>query len=269
MKSVHLFFIGAAAITVSAFQNCAPVKMAPIESIEYSTGYEICTESFSETTSPVKIIFMLDASGSNKSNGQNPGSDPVKIWRSSAQEKFLEAYPGKINFHYNVSVFNGSQSKSLLNVSSGGKTVYYSGDITSSGPVIAAINTFKAMSDTGATPYSAALSRIKNLITSDLATAAANTKYVIVMLTDGEPTDYGAGRDTQAIKDDISDILSLATDRVSLNTVYYNNYQFTAEGESLLKMMAFAGRGTFVKADTNKPKLEIKDVIRVPSSVCH
>jgi uncharacterized protein YegL len=246
-----------------------------------------------------KIIFVVDASGSNVNTTANYGStskcgqpgqpctlptDPNKSFRNTAISNFLARFRHKENFSWAFNIFGNNESRALVN---------FAGDQTR--PAIsydpskldAALTTFRtAVNDYGNTPYEKAIQLAGRAIENDseLNSGSGLTRpnYMVVMLTDGFPTDYFnvqmtpgstssdaefyARFQTAKMNADLEALLNKAPGRVTLSTVYYGQDN-DPYATWLLKEMAKSGNGQFASvSDTSNFKID--DVIPGSTNGC-
>ena len=109
-----------------------------------------------------------------------------------------------------------------------------------------AITRIGTVADGGGTPYRSALTMARAAVTYDVnANPAQISSYVIVFLSDGQPTDYGTPIDDNSIDGDVQTLKGAG--RVTLSTVYYGPVDPASSGR--LSRMAQIGGGKFL--DTN------------------
>lgn len=211
------------------------------------------------STKTVKVLFLVDTSGSNLSEGRTLGTDPQKKWRQTTLNGFINKYSSKSNFHYGLITFQGSSAKAQI--ASGGKAVF----TNSLAEVQNGVTQFMNTDDAGKTPYKAALNAAKAVIQEDLAVnSSQQISYVLVMVSDGQATDYGSPAE---IIPDAHSIKNLAPSQISLNSVYYYSSKMREEETKYLRNLSTIGGGSFITANSNTV-LNIDDVIRVPGTSC-
>jgi Mg-chelatase subunit ChlD len=267
----NLIGVVLATAVFSLFQNCSQAKFssgANSESSNDASGGIVhqpnsCHTQLLQTTIPLKLLFVVDMSGSNFSN---PGSDPNKVMRAGSIQQFFNDYNAKTNFSWGFIGFQGSSAEALITNGS-----VSSPRISSDkNDMQSAIDNFKGQADSGNTPYKAALNMAKQVISADGASASANTKYVVVFLSDGMPTDYpNTSTGDSQINSDVQSLVNLIPGRVSFNTIYYGPDDPSASGR--LKNMATAGGGEFLDTNANATgkSFYISDVIKIPGEVCN
>lgn len=262
-----------ALLLVVSFQNCSQQKLShssggssggggnqlnlgqndnEATGVITQTGGPNCRNQLNTLTTPIKPVFIVDVSGSNFSNGSQPGSDPKRIIRGDSIERFYNTYKTKPNFSWSFSTFAGSMANVLLQM----------GNSMSMGN---AITTFRAMNDAGETPYIAALNAARDNINADFA-RTADTRYMVVFLSDGMPNPAVADATLSA---KVQEVVGTVAGRVSFNSIYYGSSDQTAANR--LKMMAQVGGGNFLDTNVNPTgsNFLITDFVIVPGVVCN
>jgi len=271
IKTVLL--LGAAATLLSLFQNCSKTSFsASKDSMNSTDNVNVngeshqpgsCNSELMQATVPIKILFVVDMSGSNHSS---PGTDVDKSLRGGSIQQFFNDYQAKANFSWGFVGFQGTKAMAFINDGSVGTAEFSS----QSGDMQAAIAQFYGTTDDDYTPYKAALKMATQAISDDAVTASASTKYVVVFLSDGMPTDYpdSASGDAQ-IDADVQTLVGLVPGRISFNTIYYGPHDTDASNR--LQGMASAGGGQFL--DTNSyatgRSFYISDTINIPGVPCN
>lgn len=210
-----------------------------------------CSDQLQQLTIPIKLLFVVDTSGSNVNN--NPGTDPNKVVRGQSIQEFFNTYKAKTNFNWGFLHFSGSTANALIS------NPYFTNNTV---VVQGAINTFFNINDTGNTPYMAALNLAQTAINSD-TNRTAQTKWVVVFLSDGMPNPDVA---KTTLADKVSTIVGLIPGQITFNTVYYGPSNATAIDR--LQAMAAAGGGKFVNTNNSGRSFPIEDVITVPGTSC-
>jgi hypothetical protein len=254
-----------------------------------------CTVTYDEVTTPVKVIFLVDKSGSNKDDSNtsaaNDGTDPNKTWRTNSINNLRNSLSLAL-FSFNITLFRandtnindgyryggagGTVTKSLINGFSNDNNVFSS-----------ALNAMVADADQGKTPYKGALAKAHDIILADIANDTVS-KYSVILITDGYPdpnlvtkTDCGSHacsptngadadvpRSIDKAREFVKSVVDIAPARVNVNTVYY--YSAGNRGTmpvSILTGMAEEGKGVFIEAASNQT-IDFQNVIRVPANTC-
>jgi len=254
-----------------------------------------CTITYDEVVTPVKVLFLVDKTGSNKDDANtaavDDGTDPKKSWRVSSLNNLRSGLSPDL-FSFNITLFRGNHT----NINDGNRYGGAGGELTSSliNGFSNSLSTFKgamnALSldpDKGKTPYQAAMAKAKSIIAADMVNDHVSL-YSVIMVTDGHPdpnlvtkTDCGSrscsnenGADadiaasiTKARKFS-EEIVALNPSRVNVNTVYYyGSGQRRNIAVSILTNMAEAGRGAFIEAASNQT-IDFRNVVRVPNNSC-
>jgi|GEM_PF-3390802 len=281
--------------------------------ITSSTPPDTCTTPISTTmTNKVKLLFLMDVSGSNVSGDSKNGDVPTdpnvmstvamtsgshshyavaqtKPWRASVLTQFLNKYMPLSNFSHQIATFQGnSATADVLN--SSGKAVFsnnpsvvyisnpnFPSSVTDPKPDpydlavgggSTAFSKFLQTGDGSSTPYQAVLNMAASTIQYD---GDASAQYVVVMMTDGMPSDDQFNLPTTsanvaALKAAVAQMVNIAPGRVTFNTVLYYppNHEYV-NAEAYLQAMADAGSGKFNKADSSGLPLQIDGSVTVPN----
>lgn len=254
-------FMALTLITFSGLSiGCGAKKFSAKASSAESTdtGGKKCTDQLQQTTIPIKMLFVVDTSGSNADNPNIPyvGTDNNKVVRGQSIQEFFNNYKAKTNFSWAINVFNGSSSSALIGYSSSQPAFTKNPSIMQQ-----AITNFFGTADVGETPYMAALDLAKAALTGD-SDRTAQTKWVIVFLSDGRPN---PDVDQATLNAKVNEIRAVIPNQVTFNTVFYGNFDSTAV--SRLQGMASTGGGKFVNTNNSGRSFPIEDVITVPG-VC-
>lgn len=249
-----------------SFQNCSNAKFTSKDGSEslLSSGDNngedgSCIPTDVGSSKVVKVLFLVDTSGSNVPDSNGPGTDPQKQWRTNTLTEFIRRYNANPNFYYGLITFQGSSAKAQITTNN---TASFSNDPS---VVDDGVNRFKALKDTGGTPYKAALTAAKSLIQKDLSVnSSQKASYVVVMISDGQAKDY---KDPSQIIPDVSAIKNLAPSQISLNSVYYYAAAYDESQTKYLKNISTVGGGSFITANANQT-LNIDNLIRVPPAGC-
>jgi Mg-chelatase subunit ChlD len=231
------------------FQNCNKVKFSATDQssavIRTDTGGPNCRSVLENIQTDVKIIYVVDVSGSNDD------TDPNQVIRAGSISRFYNSYATRPNFKWNAISFADSSAKVRLAEGDGQKFSDF-------------LAWFEGNKDDGLTPYVAALDETTTLINAD-PTPTALGKFVVVFLSDGKPD---PAVEDDVLKSEISELIATLPGKVSFNTVYYGPEN--SDASDRLKMMATAGGGNFL--DTNKNSsgslFSISDLVVVPGEVC-
>ena len=227
-------------------------------------------------TVPIKVLFVVDVSGSNYVSTSNrgtsscpkngigcaPATDPQKTFRYGSISAFFNTVQAKTNFSWGFETFSDSPS-TLIN--GFGSSALMSSALTSfnNGP-----------SNGGGTDYLSALSSAQSMIANDpdlKSSSGTPTLYRIIFLSDGYPTDAlnpDGSVDMTSLNSAIASIIALAPSQIQLSTVYYGTIN-DPTAAATLQGMATAGGGQFVNADTSSTStISINDLITIGSAQC-
>lgn len=252
-------------LPILSFQNCARATFSAGSAqtglntddnntygVITQTGQPSCREELTALTVPVKMFFVVDISGSNLSNGSQPGSDPQKSVRGGSMTRFFNTFSTKANFSWGLITFNNSIANTIVANSN-------------ASAMSSALTNFIALTDQGNTPYLAALDEVRLRIADDSG-RAQGTKYVVVFLSDGLPN---PDVDDNTLRSRVQNVAAVVPGQISFNTVYYG--QTNAVASERLKMMSQAGSGNFLDTNLNPTgqAFLISDLISLPGVICH
>src|SRR5207253_6210232 len=107
---------------VLVFQNCSKARFTPdadpniLNGVTGGVGVNggddsNCSPQTSSAAKIVKILFVVDTSGSNAGEGGEVPTDPGKKWRSGTINNFINAYSAKTNFQYGLITFQGTSAR--------------------------------------------------------------------------------------------------------------------------------------------------------------
>lgn len=226
-------------------QDFGPPAPPPKSTVDLRGTF--CTEDPQTVKYPVKVWFAIDDTGSMQQNDPNMNRyEAAKALAIALQDTSAEPamYFGGITFADNG---NGPVVE-LLNPAPPHFT-------NQSATFVAAINAVENPGN-GGTPYLAPLNTtfadIQEDITED-PVAARRTRYVVIFLSDGQPTDGSSPDQDNAAVDQIMTLRSQAGD-VTVNTVLLGGNA----PPSLLMGMAQHGNGIF-KSFPNGDTLDYSD----------
>lgn len=260
-----------------------------------TTNPPSCTVTYNEIQTPVKIVLLVDKTGSNKDNSNtsavNDGTDPTKAWRLGVMND-LRGNLSLDLFSFNITLFRGNHT----NINDGYRYGGVGGELTKSlingfsnneSVINAAIDAFSNDPDQGKTPYEAALAKAHDIIATDILTDGIS-QYSVILVTDGFPdpnlvtkTDCGSracsennGADADIPKsidkarEFVDNIVNINSNRVNVNTVYYYSAgQRFQSAVDILTNMADAGKGAFIEANSDQT-IDFHNVVRVPATTC-
>lgn len=225
--------LAVAGAVVIGFQNCDQSRLALMtELASAKSDGEICAIEPTVQASFTKILFVVDKSGSNGT------TDPTGMYRVGTIGAFYDLHKNNQFTKWGlVSFQNAGATAEILDDTglSGG----FSNDPSIIMPAIQSLATANA----GGTPYQAAVATAGATITNDVARNANQpSRYVVVFISDGEPSD---GVTDPVLQNIVTGLIALGD--ITLSTVYYGPPNPTASARML--KMANWGRGKFL--DTN------------------
>lgn len=274
MKKTMTTFILIAGMSFIAFQNCSNKSYSAANGDAATTADETtddsdttsdsgsstisCAEQLQSVTVPVKMLFIVDTSGSNADDYIYSGTDSDKSLRGGSIDEFFAEYKVKDNFSWGFITFSGISATSLIGSDS---SPTFTSSVTT---MSSAISNFYKISDYGGTPYVAALDLAAKAVTND-TTYSSTDKYVVIFLSDGVP-DPVVADDVLASK--VKNVLAQHSGQVTFNTVYYGPTSSSAS--SRLRAMAGAGNGQFldVSSASAQQSFKIEDVAQVAGTTC-
>lgn len=240
-------------------------------------GDGTCVPSVAAITRPTKIMFLVDTTGSNAYTTTNIGpfpngsylsttaTDRSKSFRFNSIKNFVEKYKAKTNFSWSMATFADhtkmapTTPKSIALINDGNnQNAVFTSTLTQ---VNTAVQKFYAEGvDEGETPFYAAINMAIGAVRRDRDLANPTTQYLILLITDGMPTDsYDAAH--------VAQLTGLAPGRVKLSTIFYSS--ITPSGYhydyfvAYLRDIARRGAGLFSFAQSTSTSINfaIDDVI--------
>lgn len=185
-----------------------------------------CTEDPKTVTFPVRVWFVIDDSGSMQQN------DPNRKRYTAVKDLATKlAAPGTM--YFGGEVFSGQRTRVF-------STPRFTDDVPAFNAQVDAVSG----AGNGDTPYLGALNLATGELTADItehAATATNTRYVIVFLSDGNPTDSQEPQILAAV-DTLMGLKSRVAG-ITLNTVYLGGGGGNAQ--QILTGMAMRGEGKF------------------------
>lgn len=284
----HSSLLLVASLLLLGLSACAPQQFSAVQPASPSanaappaaqpTPRSCTTQNIESIRRLTKILFVVDTSGSNATftinNGTNgfggysvPPTDPQKTFRGGALNDFFTRYNHKSNFQWGFVTFSADSARALINFGNI-QTPAFAADLSQ---MRLALNAFYGQIDDGNTPYRSALQMAARTIQLDPDLKnASSANYMVIMITDGFPTDYHdmAGLFQQAALDrDIATLLAAAPGQVNLSTIYYG-LENDPNAIALLSRMAAQGGGQFASVNDPNSGFKIDDVIPGASSGC-
>jgi hypothetical protein len=240
----------------SILQNGGTLPPASVDTVG---GGNVTCHNFNVVTSPLKILAMVDASGSTAD------TDPQMSFRQDLLSAFLMNYQSKSNFQWNLDYFAGSNAYALIN--SGGMQ---NPAFSTASAMSSAISQLVMAGSNGNTPYTAALNMISKAISSDPDFASGNSNYAVAFISDGMPNPNVSDADLATL---VQNIVKLKPGHITLSTVYFdksNHYSNEApQAIARLQAMAVIGGGQFANTISQGKNINFADVLTVPSNICN
>ncbi len=266
-----LFFV----VVVLSF-SCSRVNftgnpLSADQQIQSPRNPPICSGGISETTKMLRIIFMVDNSGSTAT------TDPNQIIRVQTIKNFLSKYSSKKNLTYGIGYFSddtfifNTSTRQFEDVTQSGKmpkNVF--GDSDDS---MRALSVLHDVDPIGSTNYRSALSAIHSMISND-PKSNSNWNYILVFMSDGQPSDIADPviSNLQSLIDSVTDASVAHGGLTTTSMVLFDpaaDAQYFSSAQNL-KAMADRGKGQFF--DINKSPasgLVIDDIISIPGQSCN
>jgi hypothetical protein len=219
---------------------------------------EFCTQPPDPSQFPVRILFVVDISGSMAVSDPEPVNGLSR--RAQAVVETVNKYPPGDGVAYGLISF--ASDAAILTTGPNG----LSGFTTDTGQIITAVPSLSSIN--GQTNYDGALSLAFQMLQSDMDTLDTTTRsrarYEIVFMSDGapDPDNVGPGESLPPdVRADVLDIAGLQTTQqlglIALNTVYINAPNTPASAEfqasTLMSTMANLANGQFRQVDNMDP----------------
>lgn len=280
LRRIKISFITLSLLFISAgFQNCSKVTFSSLKDQSTTTGggpTQTCTEVLQTTTKNIRILFMVDNSGSTLS------TDPNLYFRDQTIKTFLNQYGSKVNFTYSFGYFgsnnaslsdmNTNQFIALSNINANAPNSYlpFGNALQMNQSLISYENT--PVLSSANTPYKKAFSAIQTTIDNDPVDPNYPVSYAVVFMSDGMPNPAMSDLEIQAQIDQLFQNVAARNQLISLNTVYFgpaaNSSTQAAQAMARLQTMALSGAGQFVDTNQTGGQLTIDSVVTVPGIVC-
>jgi hypothetical protein len=242
----------------------APVPATPVPPTPQ------CSGDINHTSENLRIIFMVDNSGSTLQ------TDPSQFFRVQTIQNFLAKYSSKKNFTYSFGYFGTDtflfdvQNQKFKNVASVNQVPKMT--FGNSNDLAKALSLYSGIQPDGETNYALALSRIQSMILQD-EILKTPWNYVLVFMSDGQPTDLNtpAAQNLRVMIRSLQGSAQQHRGFLTVSTVLFDPASDWGYFDSVnnLSAMADEGKGQFV--DTNKistGSLQIDDIISVPGPAC-
>lgn len=216
----------------------------------------------SKTTKNIRILFMLDNSGSTLT------TDPNQLYRVQSVQKFNSDHgASKPNLTYHLGYFGSRIAYMYDMILNRFDTPTAANPVGNSAQLATALSAYDAVEPVGSTPYLAAFSSLQDTVSVDPNVGVNKKDYAVVFMSDGQPTDIAAPvpANLTSLVNSLKAAASAKGSMLSVNTVYFGNPNDTVSIDNL-RGMASTGGGQFV--DTNKISggIVIDDLINVPGA---
>jgi uncharacterized protein YegL len=262
MRSRLSVLLAALAVVIVACTD-AQLERAPsaaqVLNDKFTVTGEFCTGVPDPSQFPVRILFIVDVSGSMAISDPpitNCGMSACLSRRGLAVEETLKKYPPGDGIAYGLITF--SSTASILTTAPDGFT-------TDADQVLTKLPTFSNVM--GQTSYDSALSLAYTMLQADMndlgTTVRGRARYEIVFMSDGAPDPDNTGPGESLPPDVRMDVLNIASLQstqqlalVALNTVYINAANTPANEEfiaaTLLSSMANLANGQFRQVNSTQ-----------------
>lgn len=236
-------------------------------------------------TENIRLIFMIDNSGSTAD------TDPNYSARVSTIQTFLKTYQNKANFTYAFGIFGsyigGNAYSGRIGVGAGFYDMaglldisYFANTFGSAAALPTILNNFENRSTDGGTLYTSAFTALQTLISQDERNHRGVYKYVVIFMSDGEPTDWcldstcsnvtfdTVDNGVTALVDKLKASVIAGGSSFALSTVYFDaTASYDDSAAYFLSDMANHGGGTFIDAHQSGQNFTIDDLLVDPG--CH
>ena len=226
-------------------QELGPPAPPPSDTIKLKGTF--CTEDPQTVKYPVKIWFAIDDTGSMQNN------DPNEVRYNAAKALAIALQDTSANpaMYFGGITFANNGATDVKEILPNAPPHF----TNQSSVFVAAVNAVQNPGN-GGTPYLSPLNTTYADLQQDIAAdpvIARRTRYVVIFLSDGQPTDGSSPDQDNAAVDQIVSLKQFAGD-VTLNTVLLGG----DAGPALLMGMAQHGNGIF-KSFPNGDTLDYKD----------
>lgn len=232
------------------FQNCSNTNFVNDDINQVNA--KACTGLLINVSKPVKILFLVDNSGSNIDNeypaGQfNKGTDNGKVWRSSILNAAIDRYKANTHISFGLATFSDNATVSQIKSASGQPTFSNDQNIVQAG-----VENFKNTPEGPHTPYQSALFFARDLIRQDIAeNPGENAAYSVVMLSDGVPSEGAYDRNPDLVITDAQSVMDVSPGKIRLNSVFYYGDTYDPNDLRFLQKISNTGKGAFFTANTH------------------
>lgn len=209
------------------------------------------------TTRPIRVIFMIDNSGSTNT------TDPSKAIRVATLRKFIADYGSNTYLSYNFGYFSGTTANQYNMVANTFSVNTAANPVGDAAGLTSALNAYDALTSSGNTPYKAAFDSMAATVAADEA-AGNKQDYAVVFMSDGQPTDISGTTNLNALVTSLKSTAGGNGSLLTVSTVYFGDSTDTVSIGNL-QSMATAGSGRFINTNTNGTVV-INDLLVVPGA---
>ncbi len=265
-----------------SFTSCGKRVLSGVETVSPAVApelgvakFDFCTLDPALIKQDLKFIFTLDISGSNGAGGTG-GTDPDRSKRYGSLVNWLNNRGDNEHEFYTLVEFGNTSAE----IAPGALNAADAPFVKTNGEFASIVNQQRGASrDSGGTPYLKWQEAVVNIIEADAKkaieeaeqnnTELVTSRYVVVVLSDGQPTDDSAPYPQIFNKLEL-EIMELPFDAdvgeaitsVNVNTGYY--YQsWNQQHRDLLEEIAEKGKGDFYEFDTSTGTIDYDKLTRV------
>ena len=246
MVVLCILLVGSIAVVMNACDNVRLSLKQPTQLTSKAVG-EICAATPDQKKSYTKILFLVDKSGSNENSDEAPGTDHDKMFRFNLINDYFQKNRANDELMWGFIAYSDMGAKAFINSGSDQSAIF-----TDQGSRMeAALNRLVSEKDEGKTPYRAALNMGIQMIQDDRMAAnkeGISPTYVVVMMSDGAPTDYDITGSKPPIIEESKideDVLRLTGSDTTLSTIYYAPNIYGPVYAARMERMAKLGGGKF------------------------
>jgi hypothetical protein len=267
MVVISILMAGMVAGVMNACDNVRLSLRKPSELTSTKAAGEICAAVPDKQKNYTKIMFLMDKSGSNKDSGDALGTDNDKSYRFNLVNDYFQRNRANDELMWSFVAFNHNGAKAFINGGSDQVAVFTPDTFR----MEAALARFMTDADDGQTPYRAALNMAIQTIADDRLKSnkdGISPTYVVVLVSDGAPSDYFVVGSTPQIIDESAidtDVLKLTGADTTLSTVYYAPAIYSETLPNRLERMAKLGGGKFSNVNVDG-KIPIDSLIKFGSA---
>lgn len=240
--------------SVSLFIGCSEIDLAAVKAppIQAESLGTFCTKNPDDIQRFTKFLFVMDKSGSN--NTTDPGAEK----RAGGFEKFYEKNKNNPSIKWGMIQF-GAQSGQAGPLIAGpdGEAVFTDDESL----VREGVDKLRG-GDNGNTPYDQALALTADVIRQDKDKYPNEYSiYMVIFLSDGEPTSPQLPGGYQPIMDATKRIVEIDEGRIFVSTGFYGS---SVDGKNLLRDMAEKVGGGIYRDLSQDDEFNFDDLVVEP-----